>query len=69
MNITRNMSSKFYPDFIPIYGYMVSGVRCQEWDKQNLKPEHLTFERLQKEIAAPRPTRNLPQPIKLLQFF
>jgi hypothetical protein len=26
MKITRNMSSKFYPSFIPIYGYMVSGV-------------------------------------------
>jgi hypothetical protein len=26
---TRNMSSKFYPGFIPIYGYVVSGVECQ----------------------------------------
>ncbi len=26
VKITRNMSSKFYPDFIPIYGYMVLGV-------------------------------------------
>jgi hypothetical protein len=29
VKITRNMSSKFYPSFIPIYGYMVSGVGCQ----------------------------------------
>jgi len=26
---TRNMCFKFYPDFIPICGYMVSGVRIQ----------------------------------------
>jgi hypothetical protein len=26
VKITRNMSSKDYPSFIPIYGYMVSGV-------------------------------------------
>jgi hypothetical protein len=25
VKIPRNMSSKFYSDFIPIYGYMVSG--------------------------------------------
>jgi hypothetical protein len=29
VKITHNMCFKFYPDFIPIYGYMVSGVRIQ----------------------------------------
>ena len=29
VEITFNMFSKFYPRFIPIYGYMVSGVRIQ----------------------------------------
>jgi hypothetical protein len=29
VKITRNMSFKFYPDFIPIYRYMVSGFGCQ----------------------------------------
>ena len=24
VKITRNMSSKFYPSFIPVYGYMVA---------------------------------------------
>jgi hypothetical protein len=26
VKIPHNMSSNFYPSFIPIYGYMVSGV-------------------------------------------
>jgi hypothetical protein len=26
VNITRNMPSEFYPSFIPIKGYLVSGV-------------------------------------------
>jgi hypothetical protein len=30
VKITHNLSFKFYPDFIPVYGYMVSGVRCQD---------------------------------------
>ena len=29
VKITRNMSSKDYASFIPIYGYMVSGVSVQ----------------------------------------
>ena len=29
MKITRNMLSHFYPSFIPISGYMVSGARIQ----------------------------------------
>jgi hypothetical protein len=29
VKITCSMVSKFYPSFIPIYGYMVSGVRIQ----------------------------------------
>ena len=29
VNITHNMSSKFYLGFTPIYGYVVSGVRIQ----------------------------------------
>ncbi len=39
MKITRNMSSKFYPDFIPIYGYMVSSVRIQLPGTSVLTPE------------------------------
>ena len=30
VKITRSMFYKFYPSFISIYGYMVSGVRCQD---------------------------------------
>ncbi|MGD8209655.1 MAG: hypothetical protein PVF32_07345, partial [Desulfobacterales bacterium] len=30
VRITCYLSSKFYPRFIPINGYMVSGVRCQD---------------------------------------
>jgi len=29
VKITRNLSSKFHPSFIPIYGYIVSGVGVQ----------------------------------------
>jgi len=36
---TLAMSSKFYPSFIPIYGYMVSGVRCQQSDDGEQKTE------------------------------
>ena len=34
VKITPNMSSKDYPGFIPIYGYMVSGVP----EADHLKP-------------------------------
>jgi hypothetical protein len=39
MKITRNMSSKFYPDFIPIYFYMVSSARIQLPGTSVLTPE------------------------------
>jgi len=39
MKITRNMSSKFYPDFIPIYEYMASSVRIQLSNTSILTPE------------------------------
>jgi len=39
VKITRNMFSKFYPDFFPIYGYMVSGVRIQLPCTSVLTPE------------------------------
>jgi hypothetical protein len=39
VKITRNMSSKFYPDYIPIFGYMVSGIRIQHPGDSLLTPE------------------------------
>ena len=39
VKITRNMYSKFYPSFIPIYGYMVSGFRCQGSTPGCLRPD------------------------------
>jgi hypothetical protein len=39
MKITRNMSSKFYPDFIPIYEYMVSSIKIQLPGASVLTPE------------------------------
>jgi len=35
------MSSKFYPSFIPIYVYMVSGVRREARKRGNPEPEPL----------------------------
>ena len=29
VKITRNMSSKFYPSFIPIYGYLEVGIKMR----------------------------------------
>jgi len=43
VKITRNMSSKFYPGFIPIFGYMVSGVRIQLPGASVLKPDTCSF--------------------------
>jgi hypothetical protein len=37
--IARNMSFKFYPKIIPIYGYMVSGVWIQLPGASVLTPE------------------------------
>jgi hypothetical protein len=39
VKIIRNMFSKFYPGFIPICGYMVSGVRIQLPGTSVLTPE------------------------------
>jgi len=39
VKITLNISSKFYPGFIPIYGYMVSGFRCQDSTPWRLCPD------------------------------
>ena len=39
MEVTRNMSFKFYTDFIPIYGYMVSSVKIQLRGISVLTPE------------------------------
>ena len=38
VKFTGNMFSKFYPDFIPIYLYKVSGVRIQLPDASELTP-------------------------------
>jgi hypothetical protein len=35
VKLTRNRPSKFYPGFIPIYGYMDSGVRNSEVGMRN----------------------------------
>ena len=42
VKITRNMPSKFYRDFIRVYGYMVSGVRREERRSGNAKPRETT---------------------------
>ena len=39
VRITRNTFSKLYPSFIPIYRYMVSGVRIQLPGASILTPE------------------------------
>lgn len=39
VKITGKMSSKFYPGFITIYWYMVSGVRIQLPGASGLTPE------------------------------
>jgi hypothetical protein len=38
VEIIRNMSSKLYPDFIPIYRYMAYGFWCQGVKAKKLKP-------------------------------
>ena len=38
-DITRNMHSKIYPSFILTDGFMVSGVRCQDGDARELRPD------------------------------
>ena len=57
MKITRNMSTKLYPDFIPIYGYMISGVRCQVSGVRIQLPgaSVLTLEPLNPEPLNPEP--------------
>jgi len=39
VKITLNISSKFYPGFIPIYGYRISGVRIQLPGASALTPD------------------------------
>jgi hypothetical protein len=40
VKITRNMSSEFYPSFIPVYGYMVAnastaaGLKSGQFDRE-----------------------------------